>query len=218
MGSAGVEASLTFSGLKFRLNGEVIASAKVKLSMLEQYMSDGLHSGVTELVTNKLVDASSEALQVASGAKKPEVVVKADLSKKEKEVVAGMVEQESVIADMNAHPVALELANKLYQPVRGTSSGSKYFSVAIGDVNIGVRVNKKGEGFHLSVRAEGKVQEHASELVLLGLGDNGSYWSSHFDVDDELLMKKTIGSLLFGSGLTFRMVATDMKKLIGAGQ
>ena len=96
-----------------------------------------------------------------------------------------------------ATPVKLADATMMYQPVRGSGKGTRYFVVGIAPL---LKIAARLKGKALSVRVEGsalsntKVLEH---LATLGLGtDKGGYLSVHLDAEDPTTANKAIGSML----------------------
>lgn len=93
-------------------------------------------------------------------------------------------------------------AKELYQPVFGSSSGSRYFVVGIAD---GLVLAARWYGGKLSVRAEGsKLNSFLTKLSSMGMEKSVDYMSMHLAVADEVLAAKTIGAILVGLGLNWR--------------
>ena len=91
----------------------------------------------------------------------------------------------------------------MYQPVSGTSGGSRYFLVAGAD---GIRVAARYTHKSLSIRVEGKkLTSYSSNLALAGLDlkKNAEYSSIHLEVSDDVLAAKTLGAILLGLGVPF---------------
>jgi hypothetical protein len=99
--------------------------------------------------------------------------------------------------------VKLRDATHMYQPVHGSSEGSRYFVVgANSDVRIAARL-KKGQ---LSVRIEGpNWSQYKNEIQSVGfskLSKSEQYASVHFMVGDDVgLANKTLGAVLTGLGI-----------------
>jgi hypothetical protein len=117
---------------------------------------------------------------------------------------------------MSAKPVAevipLRDAKAMYQRVVGTSQGSVYVVVAMGekhDVKIAAKIES---GVNLSVRAEGNDLSHPSvreRLEKQGLKFKGEYMSGHYPCNSEAPPAKVLGAILMGSGIEF---STPMPK------
>jgi hypothetical protein len=97
------------------------------------------------------------------------------------------------------NPVPLCDATQLYQPILGTSAGSKYFLIAIAD---NLKMAARVKGHSLSIRCEGDVHGKWKKA----LEDNGftlaeKHASMHLDAPDMILVKRTIGAVFVGMGL-----------------
>lgn len=99
--------------------------------------------------------------------------------------------------------VKLRDATHMYQPVHGSSPGSRYFMVgANSDLRIAARL-KNGQ---LSVRIEGpNWSQYKHQIQSVGfskLSKGDGYASVHFDVGDDIgLANKTLGAILTGLGI-----------------
>lgn len=123
----------------------------------------------------------------------------------------------STYAEITDTPCALGDATALRQPVRGSDSTSVYFCVAIGTgVNLGVRIKPN---LKASIRVEGpKIQDYVLQLANAGLSAAGSgHYSTHLEGKNKELVRKTIGSLLYATGIQWTAVMTDIDQLIGEG-
>lgn len=94
-----------------------------------------------------------------------------------------------------AHKVKLRDAKQLYQPVSGSSGGSRYFVVAGGS---GIAVAARYNNGQLSIRVEGEnFGEHAGALHKAGLPPKGDDYSSiHLSVNDDMIARKALGAIL----------------------
>jgi hypothetical protein len=112
--------------------------------------------------------------------------------------------------------VKLKEATKLYQPVYGTDEGSTYHCIAISDVlNVAVRIKTPSK---VSIRVEGhQLGAYKQALINAGLSDSGSYCSVHLAADSEELARKCVGAVLFGMGVGFTQVATNLQPIWGQG-
>lgn len=108
----------------------------------------------------------------------------------------------------------LREAKAIRQKVFGTSEGSVYTTVAIGPVNMAVRVTS-GKA---SIRAEypDSKSDHAEvtkQLVALGFSDNGKYLSMHI-VLSGVPAERVIGSMLYAAGVQFNSIATSKEDFV----
>ena len=96
----------------------------------------------------------------------------------------------------------LREAKKMYQPVHGSSTGSRYFMVA---GNADLRIAARFKGGTLSVRIEGDGwMKHASAMSTCGFDTHGdkAYASVHLAVGGDLVLaNKTLGALIMGLGI-----------------
>ena len=98
-------------------------------------------------------------------------------------------------------PVKLRDATMLYQPVLGSSPKTKYFVVgASPDVRVAVKYFKQNHA--LAIRVEGpNLIAHYKALTELGLtGNKDSHLSLHLAMPDEVMARKTVGSILMAIG------------------
>ena len=116
-----------------------------------------------------------------------------------------------------ATPVKLRDATMLYQPVMGTSGGSRYFLVA---ANKDVRVAARIKGMALSVRIEGpNWQKYVSNMKSCGIDKIAKdYASIHLEAGSDYVMaSKTLGSILMGLGIPFDTPIPDLKVIADKG-
>jgi len=116
-----------------------------------------------------------------------------------------------------ADPVKLRDATQMYQPVYGTSSGSRYFMVA---ANADMRVAARLDGGTLSVRIEGpNWSKHASSIAECGFTNvdkTKDYASLHLNVGSEpVVARKTLGAILTGLGVELDTPIPDLKVIYG---
>lgn len=113
-----------------------------------------------------------------------------------------------------ASPVKLRDATMMYQPVHGTSPGSRYFVVAANkDLRVAARYTSNGK---LSVRIEGPSwQKYAANITDCGFTNVDSkkdYASVHLDVGHDMVMaNKTLGALLLGLGVPLDTPVPELK-------
>jgi len=112
-----------------------------------------------------------------------------------------------------AAPVKLRDATQMYQPVYGTSSGSRYFMVA---ANPDMRVAMRLDSGTLSVRIEGpnwiKHKANISECGFNTIDVSKGYASVHLTVGTDMnVARKTLGAILLGLGVELDTPIPDMK-------
>lgn len=119
-------------------------------------------------------------------------------------------------AKMLSYPtVMLRDATQMYQPVNGTSPGSRYFVVAgSNDVRVAARyTNKK-----LSVRIEGPgLLKFKKEVDGVGMtfGDASSYASMHLNADTHVIAGKALGAILMGLGIPMTSPLPNINVIAG---
>jgi hypothetical protein len=112
-------------------------------------------------------------------------------------------------------------AHALYQPVAGTSPGSRYFLVAgTEDLRVAARL-LHGK---LSVRVEGDgLSEHVSKFTAAGFalshkGGNCVHVSMHLEVGGDLsAARKALGAILLGTGIEFETPYPDLGLVASVG-
>ena len=109
--------------------------------------------------------------------------------------------------------VMLKDATAIGQMVKGTTPGSQYRVVAFNDR---VKVATKIDGSHLSIRVETTPHVTSGDMALInssGINWNGTYGSMHIDAGSEVMVRRTLGAFLFGTGIEFteQVTAGDIK-------
>lgn len=125
---------------------------------------------------------------------------------------AAMLSPEKVI---KGEVVPLKEATFLYQPVKGTSNGSRYFVVAIGD---GVKVAARMKGSSISIRVEGEglTSKVKANFASVALEDKGEYMSGHFETGNSTSLR-VVGAVLLGSGVDFKTPMPNLNYINGKG-
>lgn len=99
----------------------------------------------------------------------------------------------------SAPTVKLRDATMMYQPVQGTSTGSRYFMVA---ANQDIRVAARYQGTSLSVRIEGPFwQKYVANIQAVSFDkvqQKEGYASLHVEVPDKVMASKALGAVLVG--------------------
>lgn len=109
-------------------------------------------------------------------------------------------------------PVKLRDATRMYQPVKGSSGGSRYALVAAApDLKVGLRI----KGHSMSFRVEGSnLNAYKAHLVSLFDGqDKGDYLSMHLGAESDELKAKTIGAVLMAVNRPFLTPFPSLKIL-----
>lgn len=111
--------------------------------------------------------------------------------------------------------IPLRQATQMYQPVQGTSAGSRYYVVA---ANADLRVAARFQSGTLSVRIEGKGwDKYKAAIVASGFGKvspNKQYASLHLEVGhDKVMASKTLGAVLLGLGIPMETPLPDLNKV-----
>lgn len=127
-------------------------------------------------------DTPSTVKPVAEHHIKPKAAKAAKVVKEDKDVKAAMSKAK----------VKLFQADTMYQPVYGTSSGSTYYVVALGKVNVAVRFQDQ----NLSIRVEGEISPYEDLIKMAGIKCNDGYASVHLKSDDRFLLWKAVGAAL----------------------
>ena len=103
-------------------------------------------------------------------------------------------------------PVKLTVADRMYQPVWGTSKGTKYYTVALGpDAAVAVRF----AGLNVSIRAERMSVKARKAFKDLGFSDQPDYMSVHLKAVKTTPIR-LVGAVLLATGLDWE---TPMPKL-----
>lgn len=129
----------------------------------------------------------------------------------------GLPWQEVPASEMNsAARVKLADADRMYQPVFGTTDGSRYFVVA---GSSSVKVAARYRDTTLSIRIEGKVAPsviHAAKASGFKSASDG-HLSVHFEVPDPAVAAKTLGAVVASLGVPFDTQVPQMSRIAGKG-
>jgi hypothetical protein len=110
--------------------------------------------------------------------------------------------------------IPLTDASHLYQPVRGTSPGSKYFLVGIaGDLKVAARVM----GSTVSIRVVGTSPGAKQRFIEVGMEDKGDHLSAHFEATPSATPHKIIGAVLLGTGIPFDTTLPSVDFILDKG-
>jgi hypothetical protein len=116
----------------------------------------------------------------------------------------------------SAETVALLHAKAMYQPVRGSSSGSRYFVVG---ANEELRIAARFKEHSLSVRIEGpQFTKNKTRMAACGFTSiNTSYASMHLQVEDAVVANKAMGAILMGLGVKLETPLPDLSLILNKG-
>lgn len=202
--------------------GKVLAACKLPHSTNELMKGTVSPSGVAECKTAifgviKMAISAQEPVLVSAEKvlEEAEKVIKGNKPTVKVEVTTpGYPTLQATTAEIkSASAVPLAQASKLYQPVKGTSSGSRYFVVAMND---DIRVAARVENHKVSIRVEGNLTpEIVKKFQSVNLIAQGSYMSAHFEVG-KVPPSRLIGAVLLGSGVRFLSPMPDLKLLEGS--
>lgn len=109
--------------------------------------------------------------------------------------------------------VPLRQAAAIGQKVKGTSNGSVYYCVAVGEhVRLAARIHKGGT---ISIRAEwdGTPTEDLKKLQESGLQMKGGYGSMHLDAQG-VPHGRVIGSFVLGTGIEWKQIVMSSTELV----
>ncbi len=102
----------------------------------------------------------------------------------------------------SAPTVPLLEAEMLYQPVKGTSNGSRYFVMALGiKVSVSLRWIIVDQGVNsLSLRIEGPgLNDMVPLLTEMGFDKKSDHhWAVHLKAESDVSARKAVGATLFG--------------------
>lgn len=225
-----VNVVLNTSGMKFVKGGEVLASLPIppgKVSELaskfdasnpsHQTMKASLNSVVNQLEKKLLGPAISPGVTTASPFFKNNEPEAAPAP-----VAMGLIQMYPADQMINGPALALLNAEKLFQPVKGTSANSRYFVVGLGNgIKVAARFKKPGK---LSVRIEGtsfaKLSVKIQEAGVFGPAFAGSftdnYASMHLAVDGKKEVQRVIGAILGSMAPFIGHPTPDLQPLMDA--
>ena len=121
------------------------------------------------------------------------------------------------VANVTDAPVALVAADKLMQPVTGTSGGSIYNVIALGkDAKVAVRIRKDND---VAIRVQPLTDDGTKACSAAGLDKkSGGHWSMHLHPDSGSLVNKCVGAVLFALDLDWDGIIGNMSDLVGVGK
>lgn len=114
---------------------------------------------------------------------------------------------------LHAELIPLRQATRLYQPVKGTSPGVRYYLIA---ANEELRVAGRVNGGSLAIRIEGPgLAKHAKTVLAMGFGvkDKNTYASFHLNPGSSEMAAKTLGAVVAGLGFQFETKQFNPKRI-----
>lgn len=236
----GVKVTVNSTGMKFSLDGEVLASLPIAPGKISELASKFDQSNQTHLtmkaslstvftqLEKKLIGPAPDAgKKPAAQFFKPGEAGTAGAAQAAPEPVAVPTNIKTFPPDkMKSAPcIPLVNADQLFQPVNGTSAGSRYFVVGIGaGIKVAARYKKGASGAKLSVRIEGesfpKLTMKIQEAGVFGptfagtFGDK--YASMHVAVDDKKQAQRVIGAVLGSMAPFIAHPCPDVQPLVAA--
>lgn len=118
-------------------------------------------------------------------------------------------------ANINDTPIKLATASKLLQPVKGTSLGVVYYTIALSD-NLRLAVRKiSSPANRVSFRVEGTATPAEKvKLQEAGMIQSTGYWSMHLECED-VSMARVVGAFLMGLGINFNQQVVKFDDIPG---
>ena len=210
----GVKVAMNTSGVKFSKDGEVLASVPIapgKISELATAFSKANQShqtakaslaSVFKQLEKKLGDPNAATTAKSAPFYSPNSASPAPTAAP----LPKDIETVPIDKMKTDVPVKLAEATKLFQPVKGTSAGSRYFVVGLGaGVQVAARFVGEAEGSaKVSVRIEGsafpKLATKIQEAGVFGADFGGSfdsnYASMHVSLNGKKEAQRLIGAIL----------------------
>lgn len=214
-----VEVKLSDNAVKFTVNGEVMHNVPVTLAFLQDLkagkanismkaqLSVHIALAIKDLMTQNGEFAVPEELEPTGHEdgfvkKLPKLVIKSKSAPAPAPVPAGKWAPLTLNEMKHQPPVMLKNATRMYQPVLGTSGGSRYYVVAANDQ---MRIAARYLSGKLSIRIEGpEWMKHLNAIQATGFEPQQSkgYASVHLAVPDVMMARKSLGAILGGLGVT----------------
>jgi hypothetical protein len=220
LAAKGVSVVVTPSKLRFSKDGEVVGSIPIpKADVVAAKKLDAQTYGtLVKTIEKALWNAGQkESLDLPQFDPNGAVPIPAKPAAQDHQA-SGVFPEGQMLTE---EPVPLRDATQLYQPVRGTSEGSRYFLVASrADLKVAARYRAN----RLSLRIEGEefktYVENLKEcgFTNINLGGNKPYASMHLDIDDPVLAKKALGAVVTGLGVDMDTPLPNLSKIANKGK
>lgn len=193
----------------------ILATAKIKMGVLKLAKKGELGPLSKEIISGELNVMYNKAYEAVIVGTFPNLGIPAykQVGASQEFVKSEVSTKESV---MTSNPVLLRKATEVLQPVRGSNEESIYYAIAIGGpVNVGCRVKSDGG---VSVRVEGDIDSVSGSLAVAGFTSaSEDHWALHMKIPDPILIKKTVGAVLFALSLPFTKLVGDITPIMGKG-
>jgi len=193
--------------LVFEAGAAVVTKEVPKGAFFEVHNTqDGASKGALKTcnlaTVNKLRDIVADALFGLKKQKQAKTVVDVEITPGTDVSVPDGVEHHGEVSEnemTSMTPVLLKDATRLYQPVKGSSPGSRYF--VVGWTDRGTKIAARVSGTALSVRAENVDEEDRVQLqkVCMAYHQDG-HMSAHLDVIVPDNAARTVGAILAAVG------------------
>jgi hypothetical protein len=111
--------------------------------------------------------------------------------------------------------VPLFQATRMYQPVKATTGGKRYYVIALAKH---YRVAAKYHGHELSIRVESPQWSEAHKLLKPFFGgslDDKGYASVHLEAVDDMMAAKALGAVLMGMGAPLETPLPNLQVIKG---
>ena len=177
------------------------ATAKFKNLAIMYGAGDAVVSELAKKMSEGMVAKTDDDMMALYAKTHPEEFVVLDSIAKENGMDAKIFDLSQL---KTAKCVPLMEATHLYQPVDGTSSGSRYFALAIGkNLRLAGRWQASAGGAHgLALRVEGPgLDEEETKALIVGCGldfKSSTHASVHLSAESEIDIRKAVGALLLG--------------------
>lgn len=180
------------------------ASLKEAKDKVEAWISD-----LSDIANNPQVKAILEDAEKASVDTKEDAFAKMYGKKSETTTPE--------VANVTDTAVPLHTATKLMQPVTGTSGGSIYNVIALGDdAKVAVRIRTDND---VAIRVWPMTDHGKKACASAGLDKkNGGHWSLHLHPGEKSLVGRSIGAVIFAMNLDWSGIIGDMQTLVGVGK
>lgn len=229
----GVAVVVNTSGMKFVMDGEVLASLPIAPGKVAEMANkfdpkNQAHLTMKASLAQVLSTLEAKLMGGQPGTAKPASPLFTGTPTKDAKSVPGAAPQVVVQGPVDIFPadkmktattVALKAATQLFQPVNSTSAGSRYYVVGIGE---GVAVAARLKGTKLSVRVEGtafaKLAQKIQEAGVFGPAFagtyNGEYASMHLAVDGKKEAQRVVGAVLGSLAPYIKHATPDLQPLV----
>lgn len=223
--------------LSVMLDGSPLSIVKVNTEALPYFIKGQMNTYSAKMVSEKVADLLADALKHPNAKEKlqflpvkgimenlpePDSASEANPTIKKSQTAKGPKAAVAAAPKVTGPKVKLAEATKLHQPVFGTSKGSTYHVVALGEgVNAAIRLYVgDNSNWKLSLRVEGpEVGKYESRLNQADIGYKGGYASQHLSgTGGKIMARRAFGALIMSTGIPFQQVSTDPMALAGLGE